>query len=63
MSNIWEVEFLNKASPWEVSMAGVAYVQADWGQSDSEKSDFVKNRTHYLDLYDNFIYTKVDVEE
>lgn len=63
MSNIWEVEFLNKASPWEVSMAGVAYVQADWRQSDSEKSDFVKNRTHYLDLYDNFIYTKVDIEE
>lgn len=63
MSNVWEVEFLNKKNPWELSMAGIAYVQSDWLQVDSEKSDFVQNRTHYLRIYDDSIYTEVATEK
>lgn len=63
MSNVWEVEFLNKADPWEISMNSFAQVQSDWLQTDSERPNFVQNRTHYLKVYDDSIYTEVVTEE
>lgn len=63
MSNVWEVEFLNKADPWEISMNSFAQVQSDWLQTDSERPNFIQNRTHYLKVYDDSIYTEVVTEE
>jgi hypothetical protein len=63
MSNVWEVEFLNKAEPWEISMNSFAQVQSDWLQFNDESFDFIKNRTHYLKVYDDSIYTEVSTEE
>lgn len=74
MSNVWEVEFLNKADPWEVdflnkadsweiSMNSFAQVQSDWLQFNDKGFDFIKNRTHYLKVYDDSIYTEVSTEE
>lgn len=63
MSSVWEVEFLNKADPWEISMNSFAQVQSDWLQTDSERPNFIQNRTHYLRVYDDSIYTEVSTEE
>lgn len=63
MSSVWEVEFLNKADPWEISMNSFAQVQSDWLQTNSERPNFIQNRTHYLKVYDDSIYTEVVTEE
>ena len=60
----WEVEFLKSpAGTWDVSMDTTGGAPSDWLQWDEKKYNYIKNRTHYLRLYDDSIQTSVNIKE
>ena len=53
-------QYIHKDDEWRI-LGGAQSDNADWNQNDDTKSDYIKNRTHYIEDSNNFTTTFTDV--
>lgn len=53
-------QYIHKDDEWRI-LGGAQSDNADWNQNDDTKSDYIKNRTHYIEDSNSFTTTFTDV--
>lgn len=53
-------QYIHKDDEWRI-LGGAQSDNADWNQNDDTKSDYIKNRTHYIEDSSSFTATLTDV--